>query len=351
MPGITDDFAAWIPGDIRTVAYSRAGVYLDGTGDYVSTPDAAVFGLTADLDASFAVVMSDYTPAATQYLGSKWTTAGDRAYRFGVTSAGLLQVGWNEGGGAPEKTLTSSVAPTITNGVGILLKYTLDVDNGSGNHVGKFYTRPFKPTSFFEELGEGVSEWTQLGSTQNGAGTTFMAPGVAPLVIGAANSANYLNGGVLGFILKDSIDGTEIANPNFTTQGSRLDPFDDDYVNTWTMAGNAYIQPNVADGWLHCDGSIYDIADYEDLFEMISNRFGGDGVTTFAVPNLIGFFPLGSELPGTGAGSASATGLLASGAPSALTANRAGGANDFPANTHTHTTQVPNVKVGYVIKA
>jgi len=41
-------------------------------------------------------------------------------------------------------------------------------------------------------------------------------------------------------------------------------------------------------GYLLCDGTVYDIADYPDLFNAISNFWGGDGVTTFAVPNAAG---------------------------------------------------------------
>ena len=41
-------------------------------------------------------------------------------------------------------------------------------------------------------------------------------------------------------------------------------------------------------GWLLCDGSIYPIASYPRLFAAIVNRYGGDGVSTFAVPDARG---------------------------------------------------------------
>lgn len=41
-------------------------------------------------------------------------------------------------------------------------------------------------------------------------------------------------------------------------------------------------------GWLWCDGSLKNISDYPKLFAAIGARFGGDGVTTFAVPNTQG---------------------------------------------------------------
>jgi microcystin-dependent protein len=39
-------------------------------------------------------------------------------------------------------------------------------------------------------------------------------------------------------------------------------------------------------GWLLCDGTIYNVVDYPRLFAVIINAYGGDGVTTFAVPDL-----------------------------------------------------------------
>jgi microcystin-dependent protein len=45
-------------------------------------------------------------------------------------------------------------------------------------------------------------------------------------------------------------------------------------------------------GWLFCQGQILSVGDYPDLFKVISNRFGGDGVTTFALPDMQGRVPL-----------------------------------------------------------
>jgi microcystin-dependent protein len=45
-------------------------------------------------------------------------------------------------------------------------------------------------------------------------------------------------------------------------------------------------------GWLFCQGQILSVNDYPDLFKIISNRFGGDGVTTFALPDMQGRVPL-----------------------------------------------------------
>ncbi len=51
------------------------------------------------------------------------------------------------------------------------------------------------------------------------------------------------------------------------------------------------------------------ISDYPDLFSVISNYFGGDGLTTFALPNLSGRVAVGStsESPGASYGAEETT--------------------------------------------
>lgn len=48
----------------------------------------------------------------------------------------------------------------------------------------------------------------------------------------------------------------------------------------------------VPQGWQACDGSLLPIADYEVLFTLIGTTYGGNGVTTFAVPDLRGRIPV-----------------------------------------------------------
>lgn len=43
-------------------------------------------------------------------------------------------------------------------------------------------------------------------------------------------------------------------------------------------------------GFLECNGSVKNIVDYPNLFDVIGNKYGGDGVTTFAVPGIRGKF-------------------------------------------------------------
>lgn len=52
-------------------------------------------------------------------------------------------------------------------------------------------------------------------------------------------------------------------------------------------------------GWLFCDGSLLSISDYDTLFNLIGTTYGGDGQTTFAIPDLASRVPVhtGSGYP------------------------------------------------------
>ena len=45
-------------------------------------------------------------------------------------------------------------------------------------------------------------------------------------------------------------------------------------------------------GWQACDGSLLPISQYDALFALIGTTYGGDGQTTFAVPDLRGRVPI-----------------------------------------------------------
>ncbi|HYG82469.1 MAG TPA: tail fiber protein [Pyrinomonadaceae bacterium] len=52
-------------------------------------------------------------------------------------------------------------------------------------------------------------------------------------------------------------------------------------------------------GWANCNGQLLPVADYETLFGILGKRFGGDGVETFGLPNLITAPPRNSPAPGS----------------------------------------------------
>ena len=60
------------------------------------------------------------------------------------------------------------------------------------------------------------------------------------------------------------------------------------YVGEIRMfAGN--FNPN---GWMFCEGQLLPISENETLFQLIGTTYGGDGESTFALPDLRGRIPL-----------------------------------------------------------
>jgi len=54
-------------------------------------------------------------------------------------------------------------------------------------------------------------------------------------------------------------------------------------------------------GWALCNGQLLSISEYDTLFALIGTTYGGDGQTTFAVPNLQGRIPIHmGQNPSTG---------------------------------------------------
>jgi microcystin-dependent protein len=53
-------------------------------------------------------------------------------------------------------------------------------------------------------------------------------------------------------------------------------------------------------GWVVMDGAIYNVADYPEAAELLGDRYGGDGITTFGVPNSIGRSLRGSAVSDVG---------------------------------------------------
>lgn len=81
--------------------------------------------------------------------------------------------------------------------------------------------------------------------------------------------------------------------------------------------------------WLLCQGQLLAINNYAQLYSLLGIRYGGDGVTTFALPDLRSRLPVGA---GQGAGLA------------AYTLGQAGGSetvslqvNNLPKHTHAFT--------------
>jgi microcystin-dependent protein len=60
------------------------------------------------------------------------------------------------------------------------------------------------------------------------------------------------------------------------------------YIGEIRMFGGNYAPI----GWLICDGSLISISDNQALFALLGTTYGGDGMSTFALPDLRGRAPM-----------------------------------------------------------
>ena len=67
----------------------------------------------------------------------------------------------------------------------------------------------------------------------------------------------------------------------------------DPYLSEIRMFAGNYAPRN----WALCDGTLISIAQKQELFALLGNMYGGDGRTTFALPDLRGRLPLHRGAP------------------------------------------------------
>jgi microcystin-dependent protein len=56
----------------------------------------------------------------------------------------------------------------------------------------------------------------------------------------------------------------------------------------------SFANPNTPRGWAPCNGQILSIAQNQALFSILGTTYGGNGVTTFSLPNLQGSSAIGT---------------------------------------------------------
>jgi microcystin-dependent protein len=117
------------------------------------------------------------------------------------------------------------------------------------------------------------------------------------------------------------------------------------------IAGFAGTLTTMPDGWLACDGTPHNVADWTDLNTMISFNYGGNGTSIFNLPDLRGQFLRGtSHSTGRDPDAGSRSALNTGGAVGDNTGSAQGYATAMPANfqtasagLHTHNlAKVPN---------
>lgn len=207
-------------------------LYLPGSnGNYASTPDAAVLDITGDIDIRARVALDDWTPAATQTLVSKRGAAGQRSWQLDVVAtSGVLRLGWTEDG-TTFILESSTAAPTVSDGARLWIRATLDVDDGGGNYVVKFYTGGAGETP----------AWVQLGATVTiAAGPTSIFSSTSPVECGSSvgGTTQLMAGALYRAQIYDGIGGTLVFDADFSTAEEPYATFTESSANAATVTIN-----------------------------------------------------------------------------------------------------------------
>jgi hypothetical protein len=218
--------------DLFTELGGRALVLNGTSGTFVSTPDAAALDIAGDIDIRIEL---EINTVATHNLISKWNTTGNqRAYLLRYVAAFALYQFAHSTNGTTDIPTGSSATFLVP--FGRAIKFTLDANNGSSQRVGRFYEDipTFSDSNIIA---------TTLRHTETVSGVATIFNSTAPLRIGAGNAGtdNPLNGRIFRMQLRNGIDGTLVANPDFRFLTPGTTSFQDSLGVTWTLNGSAVI--------------------------------------------------------------------------------------------------------------
>lgn len=198
-------------------------------GDRATTPDAAALDITGDIDIRIEATLDNWQTDEPTALAGKYGSSGQQSWLLYVTRDGRPILQWTADGSTVN--IASSEDAPVAIGGHLAVRCTVDVNNGAGGHVVTFYSS------------DSISgPWTSLGGL-TGSGTTSFFASTAALEVGDVTSVtiNAPSGGIHALQLRSGIDGTIVANPDFTAQAPGTTSFVDSAGRTWSTAGSASI--------------------------------------------------------------------------------------------------------------
>lgn len=215
---------------VGVVGYQPTKLRTPGTsGNYASCPDSAGVSVTGDIDLRWQGSLDDWTPTSTNTLIGKDDGASQRSFFIAILSSGVMRL-YVSVTGTSWSSVDSTASVPASDGAVIWVRVT----RVSATGAVTFYTSA-----------DGVA-WTQLGaagSTTSGA----IYNSTQPLSVGTYDASNWwLKGHTLRAEVRNGINGTVVANPDFTSDPA-LDGYAPDGAgNTWTLNGTAALVDNGA---------------------------------------------------------------------------------------------------------
>lgn len=215
----------------------RTSLWLPGTnGNYMSAAYSSGIDFAGDIDIRWIGSLDDWTPAVTTSLVNRWAGSSLNLLYLQVETSGNITFGWSPTLLHANSKGHAVANPGFVNGTIQGIRVNLDVDNGAGQ-----YTVTFNTSS---DLGE---TWVPLGSPINGTtGPTSLGMSESiPLTIGGTGNGTFTSKGrTLKAEVRNGINGTVVASPDFTAPvGPRSR---DAQGNIWTINGSAWAWKDVA---------------------------------------------------------------------------------------------------------
>jgi hypothetical protein len=229
----------------RTVEPSVGYVGLNETvGNYISAPDANPLDVTGDFDLRMLVEFAEPHVIQWEGLASKGNSGGQSTAswgffkRFIAADPYTAQFEWRNSSGTRLVRVsdTSYIHPGMR-----WYRVTLDVNNGAGGHTVSFWYSDDPP-----ETDPASVTWT-LKNQVTSSGTTNIRNSTAAMWLGDMPSqGDPLNGRVFYAELRNGIDGTVVANPDFrdtdqlTSTPPNYSSWQDTHGNPWTITGTGW---------------------------------------------------------------------------------------------------------------
>jgi len=206
------------------VSVHAGSTYLavDGATSGVFTVDAAPLDITGDLDVRAEVRLDDW--ALTAELAGKWDYPNQKSWMLLLFNSKLWL--YTSADGTTELLSGSTTTVTVPASGRLAVRATIDVNNGAGGRTVTFYTAT--------SIG---GTWTQLGDPVVTAGTTSIFAGTGQQYIGAVSTISLPDpiGRFYAVEVRNGINGTVVANPDFTAQTVGAPNFTDGAGRAWFM--------------------------------------------------------------------------------------------------------------------
>jgi microcystin-dependent protein/CheY-like chemotaxis protein len=96
--------------------------------------------------------------------------------------------------------------------------------------------------------------------------------------------------GAFGYVLKENLlDLLELLQTHSQRLEEKLKQMD---ANQYMGEIRMFAGKKIPDGWIECDGRRLSMITYRELYDLIGDRFGGDQLSYFNVPDLRGRMPI-----------------------------------------------------------